>query len=200
MPHTRKSDKEITEIIKKNMNDICSKRGTKREIARLCNCSEALVTKWCNYASDTIPSAADLHTIAKYADVSMEWFFRQTNEDNNIDGFTYSQLFTRLRQLIALHIIDPVNVKDEILRYLLLRNHELQHSGMCKAKLNEWQYTISQKFNIPFSNFSLSPKLYEKAITKYKDIKEASDDDTYCNLAKTFNDSDTTTQIIFKLR
>lgn len=200
MPHIRKNNKEITEVIKKNLNAICNKRGTKREVAQICNCSEALVTKWCNYASSTIPTATDLYAISKYADVPMEWFFRQVNEDNDIDGFTYSQLFTRLRQLIDLHIIDPVNVKDEILRYLLLRNHELQHSGMCKAKLNEWQYTISQKFNIPFSNFSLSPKLCEKAITKYKDIKEASDDDTYCNLAKTFNDPDTTTQIIFKLR
>lgn len=200
MPHVRKNNKEITEVIKKNLNDICSRRGTKREIARLCNCSEALVTKWCSYASDTIPSAADLHTIAKYADVSMEWFFRQSESNDNINSITYSQLFTKLRQLVNLHIIDPVNVKDEILRYLLLRNHELQHSGMSTDKFNEWRYTISQKFNIPFSNFSLSPKLCEKAITKYKDIKEASDDDTYCNLAKTFNDQDITTQIIFKLR
>ena len=200
MPHTRKNEKEVIEIIKKNMNDICSKRGVKREIARLCNCSEALVTKWCSYASDTIPSAADLHTIAKYADVSMEWFFRQTNEDNNIDGFTYSQLFTRLRQLIALHIIDSIHVKDEILRYLLTKNSELQHSGISRKKLNEWQYTISQKFNVPFSNFSLSPKLCEKTISKCHNIKEPNDDDTYCNLAKTFNDPDTTTQIIFKLR
>lgn len=200
MPHTRQYNKEITETIKKNLNDICSRRGVKREIAKICNCSEALVTKWCNYASDAIPSAADLYAISKYADVPMEWFFRQANEDNNIDGFTYSQLFTRLRQLINLHIIDEINIKDEILRYLLLRNHELQHSGMSTDKFNEWRYTIFQKFNIPFSNFSLSPKLCEKAITKYKDIKEASDDDTYCNLAKTFNDQDITTQIIFKLR
>lgn len=200
MPHTRKSHKEITEVIKKNLNIICNKRGTKREIAKVCNCSEALVSKWCSYASNTIPSAADLYNISKYADVTMEWFFRQVNEDNNIDGFTYSQLFTRLIQLINLHIIDALNIKDEILRYLLLRNHELQHSGMSKAKLNEWQYTISQKFNVPFSNFSLSPKLCEKTISKCHDIKEPNDDDTYCNLAKIFNDPDTTTQIIFKLR
>ena len=200
MPHVRKNDKGVIEIIKKNMNDICSRRGTKREIARLCNCSEALVSKWCSYASDTIPSAADLYAISKYADVTMEWFFRQTNQDSNIDGFTYSQLFTRLRQLINLHIIDEINIKDEILRYLLLRNHELQHSGMSTDKLNEWQYTISQKFNVPFSNFSLSPKLCKKAITKYKGIKEPHDDDTYCNLAKILNDQDITTNIIFKLR
>lgn len=200
MPHTRKSDKEITEIIKKNMNDICSKRGTKREIARLCNCSEALVTKWCNYASSTIPTATDLYAISKYADVSMEWFFRQTNTSDDTDNMTYSQLFTRLRQLVDWHIIDEINIKDEILRYLLLRNHELQHSGINPEKIAEWRYTISQKFNIPFSNFSLSPKLCEKAITKYKSIKEPHDDDTYCNLAKIFNDQDTTTQIIFKLR
>lgn len=198
MPHTRKNDKEVIEIIKKNMNDICSKRGTKREIARLCNCSEALVTKWCNYASDTIPSAADLHTIAKYADVSMEWFFRQTETGDNANNMTYSQLFTHLRQLVDLHIIDPVNVKDEILRYLLTKNSELQHSGISRKKLNEWQYTISQKFNVPFSNFSLSPKLCEKAIKKYPDIKEINNDDTYCNLAKILNDQDIINQIIFK--
>lgn len=200
MPHVRKNNREIIDVIKKNLNDICSRRGVKREIARLCNCSEALVSKWCSYASDAIPSAADLYAISKYADVPMEWFFRQINEDNYIDGFTYSQLFTRLRQLIALHIIDSIHVKDEILRYLLTKNSELQHSGISRKKLNEWQYTISQKFNIPFSNFSLAPMICEKVVKKYPEVKEVNDDDTYCNLAKTFNDPDTTTQIIFKLR
>lgn len=200
MPHVRKNDKEVIEIIKKNMNDICSRRGTKREIARLCNCSEALVTKWCSYASDTIPSAADLHTIAKYADVTMEWFFRQTNQDSNIDGFTYSQLFTRLRQLIDLHIIKTDDVKDSILKYLLTRNYELQNSGINPQKIAEWQYTISQKFNIPFTDFSLFPLICEKAITKYPELKEINDDDTYYNLAKILNNPDITNQIIFAKR
>lgn len=198
MPHTRKNDKEVIEIIKKNMNDICSKRGVKREIARLCNCSEALVTKWCSYASDTIPSAADLHTIAKYADVSMEWFFRQTNQDSNADNMTYSQLFERLKKLIDLHIIKPDDVKDYILKYLLLRNKEFENSGISKEKTNEWRYTILQKFNVPFSNFSLAPEICEKAIKKYPDIKEINNDDTYCNLAKILNDQDIINQIIFK--
>lgn len=198
MPHVRKNDKEITEIVKKNLNTICSRRGVKREIAKLCNCSEALVSKWCSYASDTIPSAADLYNISKYADVTMEWFFRQVNEDNNIDGFTYSRLFTRLRQLIDLHIIDSIHVKDEILRYLLTKNSKLQHSGINREKLNEWQYTISQKFDITFSNFSLAPMVCEKAIAKHPDIKEPNDDDTYCNLAKVLNDQDIINQIIFK--
>lgn len=200
MPHTRQYDKEIIEIVKKNLNTICNKRGTKREVAQICNCSEALVTKWCNYASNTIPTATDLYAISKYADVPMEWFFRQAESNDNIDRFTYSQLFTRLRQLIDLHIIDSVHVKDEILRYLLTKNSKLQHSGLTREKLNEWQYTISQKFDITFSNFSLAPMVCEKAITKHPDIKEPNDDDTYCNLAKILNDQDATAQIIFKLR
>ena len=200
MPHTRKNDKEITEVIKKNLNDICSKRGTKREVAQICNCSEALVTKWCSYASSTIPTATDLYAISKYADVPMEWFFRQTETGDNTDNITYSQLFTRLRQLIDCHIIKPDDIKDYILKYLLLRNKELENSGINKDKINEWRYTISQKFNVPFSNFSLAPEICEKAITKHPDIKEINDDDTYYNLAKILNNSDNTTQIIFKLR
>lgn len=200
MPHIRKNDKEVIEIIKKNMNDICSKRGTKREIARICNCSEALVTKWCNYASDTIPSAADLYTIAKHADVTMEWFFRQTDASNDANNMTYSQLFERLKKLIDLHIIKEDDIKDSILKYLLLRNKELENSGISKEKINEWRYTILQKFNVPFSDFSLAPEICEKAIKKYPDIKEINNDDTYCNLAKVLNDQDITTNIIFKIR
>lgn len=198
MPHIRKNNKEITEVIKKNLNAICNKRGTKREVAQICNCSEALVTKWCNYASSTIPTATDLYAISKYADVPMEWFFRQTNTSDDTDNMKYSQLFTHLRQLVDLHIIDPVNVKDEILRYLLTKNSELQHSGISRKKLNEWRYTILQKFNVPFSNFSLAPEICEKAIKKYPDIKEINNDDTYCNLAKILNDQDIINQIIFK--
>lgn len=198
MPHVRKNNREIIDVIKKNLNDICSRRGTKREIARLCNCSEALVTKWCNYTSDTIPSAADLYTIAKHADVTMEWFFRQTDASNDANNMTYSQLFERLKKLIDLHIIKEDDIKDSILKYLLLRNKELENSGISKEKINEWRYTILQKFNVPFSDFSLAPEICEKAIKKYPDIKEVNNDDTYCNLAKIFNDPDTTTKIIFK--
>lgn len=198
MPHTRQYNKEITEVIKKNLNAICNKRGTKREVAQICNCSEALVSKWCSYASDTIPTATDLYGISKYADVPMEWFFRQAESNDNIDGFTYSQLFTRLRQLIDLHIIKPDDVKDYILKYLLLRNKELENSGINSEKIAEWRYTISQRFNVPVSNFSLAPEICEKAIKKYPNIKEINNDDTYCNLAKILNNPDITNQIIFK--
>ncbi len=198
MPHTRQYNKEITEIIKKNLNTICSRRGVKREIARICNCSEALVTKWCNYASSTIPTATDLYAISKYADVPMEWFFRQTETGDNADNMTYSQLFERLKKLIDLHIIKPDDVKDYILKYLLLRNKELENSGINSEKIAEWRYTISQRFNVPVSNFSLAPEICEKAIKKYPDIKEINNDDTYCNLAKVLNDQDITTKIIFK--
>lgn len=198
MPHTRQYNKEITEIIKKNLNTICSRRGVKREIARICNCSEALVTKWCNYASSTIPTATDLYAISKYADVPMEWFFRQTETGDNADNMTYSQLFERLKKLIDLHIIKPDDVKDYILKYLLLRNKELENSGINSEKIAEWRYTIFQRFNVPVSNFSLAPEICEKAIKKYPDIKEINNDDTYCNLAKVLNDQDITTKIIFK--
>lgn len=200
MPHTRQYNKEITEIIKKNLNTICSRRGVKREIARICNCSEALVTKWCNYASSTIPTATDLYAISKYADVPMEWFFRQTETGDNADNMTYSQLFERLKKLIDLHIIKPDDVKDYILKYLLLRNKELENSGINSEKIAEWRYTISQKFDVTFSNFSLASEICEKAINKYPEIKEIHDDDTYCNLAKILNDQDITTNIIFKIR
>lgn len=200
MPHTRQYDKEIIAIVKKNLNAICSRRGVKREIAKICNCSEALVTKWCSYASSTIPTATDLYAISKYADVTMEWFFRQAETGDNANNMTYSQLFERLKKLIDLHIIKPDDVKDYILKYLLLRNKELENSGISKEKIAEWRYTISQRFNIPVSNFSLAPEICEKAIKKYPDIKEVNNDDTYCNLAKIFNNPDTTTQIIFKLR
>lgn len=198
MPHIRKNNKEITEVIKKNLNAICNKRGTKREVAQICNCSEALVTKWCNYTSSTIPTAIDLYAISKYADVPMEWFFRQAETSDNTDNMTYSQLFTRLQQLIDCHIIKPDDIKDYILKYLLLRNKELKNSGISKEKIAEWLYTILQKFNVPFSNFSLAPEICEKAINKYPEIKEIHDDDTYCNLAKILNDQDITTKIIFK--
>ena len=198
MPHTRQYDKEIIAIVKKNLNTICSRRGVKREIAKICNCSEALVTKWCSYASSTIPTATDLYAISKYVDVPMEWFFRQAETGDNADNMTYSQLFERLKKLIDLHIIKPDDVKDYILKYLLLRNKELENSGINSEKIAEWRYTISQKFNVPFSNFSLAPEICKKAVAKYPEIKEINEDDTYCNLAKVINDQDIINQIIFK--
>lgn len=188
MPKTRPLSDEFRDAIKNNLQIICERKGSKKALSELCNCSESLITKWCDFTKDTLPNFEDLYKIANFANVPLEWFLCDQKESKSLNTIrTYSHAFTMLLPLVQEQIVPVESIEDTILAYLLNRYNDFYFSEINEEEVAGWLHDIIRKYNIPYNRYSTDKELCSLIIQTGSGIKSINDDDTYLNLAMALN-------------
>lgn len=85
-------------------------------------------------------------------------------------------------------IIDPKEIKDPILYYLLNKYANLQRSNVNADEFDDWVDMIGQQFNIPIAEYHNDVAIQEEILRVESNIVAINEELQYRNLAKALND------------
>lgn len=181
---------ELAQTIAENINKLCPSRiAPKKEIAKQCGVSPSLVTKW-TCKKPVMPSTDCLLVIADFFGVDLNWLITKHGSTRELPDYTktYSGAFAALVSLYDRKIIDPKEIKDPILHYLLNKYAKLQRSNVNADEFDDWVDMIGQQFNIPIAEYHNDVAIQEEILRVESNIVAINEELQYRNLAKALND------------
>ena len=182
----------LAEIIRDNINYLCRiKQRQKQDIAKICNVSGALVTKWTSKKSPIIPAINNLLTIAALFEVDLEWLVTEHNEYRLPDYTkTYASAFSVLISLILKGVVYTTDIKDPILNYFLVRYENMKKDGVRQNDIDEWLRKINRAFDIPIREYNNDLLIHNDILQNEPGIAAVDEDMKYRNLARALNDEE----------
>lgn len=183
----------IAEIIRDNINTLCREQKCKKKtIAKLCQVSETLVSKWTAKKNPVLPSVDMLLTIASYFQVDIQRLVTRHDEYKLPElAKTYSSAFSVLVSLLKKEIIITVDaIQDPILQYLLIRYNKLVSDGIRQEDIDKWLKKVDEEFDIPIGKFHNDETIQFEILHNETGIAVVDEDIKYSNLARALDNDE----------
>ncbi len=185
-------EEQLKDAVKHNLETVYGwEPHARTNLAKELYISQAAVSKWTAKKNNSVPSYNYLERIADHFGVSVDWLLTpHVKEQAFRRPDTYAEAFKQLEPFVENEYIDPENIQDEILKYLMKESVRiLGDVHISKFAKSEWISDVLRMFNTPI------PEHCTPGLTKYifdhcPDVHSPSELEEYANLARVMSDQD----------